>query len=157
MKVAKYALGICIGELQAPSQILILPPFQYCKSRFLRNFPPSSFIAMSCKLATLIQARKHSKFFANQGLSLLQIHIGVYTVLQCAVPYRDDIVYGRPLIKVTMQFKCRFKNLNLEWTLLSIKYLFTRFQVNHLLLMAQILYLHQFFIVNFKYSDALTR
>ena len=45
---------------------------------------------MSCKLATLIQASKHSKFFANQGLSLPPLaansYRGLYCkVLQCAV------------------------------------------------------------------------
>jgi hypothetical protein len=45
---------------------------------------------MSCKLATLIQARKHSKFFANQGLSLPPLaadsYRGLYSkVLQCAL------------------------------------------------------------------------
>ena len=62
MKVAKYALGSCIGELQAPSQILILHPFQYCKSHFLRFFPHSFFTAMSGKLAILV-TKKSSKFF----------------------------------------------------------------------------------------------
>ena len=62
MKVAKYALESCIGELQAPSQILILHPFQYCKSHFLRFFPHSFFTAMSGKLAILV-TKKSSKFF----------------------------------------------------------------------------------------------
>ena len=45
---------------------------------------------MSCKLATLIQARKYSKFFTNQGPSLQPLaadsYRGLYSnVLQCAV------------------------------------------------------------------------
>jgi hypothetical protein len=45
---------------------------------------------MSCKLATLIQAQKHSIFFANQGLSLPPLaadsYRGLYSkVLQCEV------------------------------------------------------------------------
>ena len=47
-------------------------------------------MAMSCKLATLIQARKYSKFFTNQGPSLQPLaadsYRGLYSnVLQCAV------------------------------------------------------------------------
>jgi hypothetical protein len=47
---------------------------------------------MSCKLATLIKARKHGKFFANQDLSLPPLAAdsfrGLYSkVLQCALLY----------------------------------------------------------------------
>ena len=40
MKVAKYALGNCIDELQAPSQILILPHFTIVNRIFEGSFLP---------------------------------------------------------------------------------------------------------------------
>ena len=72
------------------SQILILPRYSTVNCVFEGTLPPHHFIAMSRKLATLIQARKHRKDFANQGLSLPPLVKESYrslysTVLQCVV------------------------------------------------------------------------
>ena len=87
--------GICMNFLLELKIFILSHPVtskQPPEIVFLRNFPPSSFTAMSCKLATLIKLRKHGKFFANQGLSLPPLAAdsfrGLYSkVLQCALLY----------------------------------------------------------------------
>ena len=89
MKVAKYALGNCIGEVQAPSQIRILHPFSTVNRVFGGTFLPNHLqqgpasLPLCCKQENIVNFLL-AKVPACRHLP--QIHTGVYSkVLQCAL------------------------------------------------------------------------